>query len=195
MLCTQVLNGLVDSVRGIDFEMGKQFRVVTVSFDPREGRELATRKKESYAAAYGRNGADAGWHFLTGDEDSIAQLAKAVGFRYVYDSSRDQFAHGSGILVATPTGRLSHYFFGIEYPSRDLRLALVEASQGQIGSPVDRLLLLCYHYDPATGKYSGAAMTFVRFAAAFTVLFIAVPIVRAWRRDWRKAKPIASAAG
>ena len=115
MLCTQVLNGVVDGVRRIDFEMGKQFRVVTVSFDPREGPDLAARKKETYAAAYGRDGADAGWHFLTGDEDSIAQLAKAVGFRYVYDASREQFAHASGIMVATPSGRLSHYFLGIDY--------------------------------------------------------------------------------
>src|SRR5262249_5976608 len=145
MLCTQVLNGVKDSVRGINFALGKQFRIVTVSFDPREGPELAARKKETYAAAYGREGTEAGWHFLTGDKDSIAKLAQAVGFRYVYDASRDQFAHASGIMVATPAGRLSHYFMGIDFPSRDVRLALIEASQGQIGSPVDRLLLLCYH--------------------------------------------------
>jgi protein SCO1/2 len=195
MLCTQVLNGVVDSARGINFELGKKFRIVTVSFDPREGPELAARKKETYAAAYGRAGADTGWHFLTGDEDSITKLAQAVGFRYVYDESLGQFAHASGIMVATPTGKLSHYFFGIDYPSRDVRLALVDASQGEIGSPIDRLLLLCYHYDPATGKYSGAAMTFVRIAGGITVLVIAVPIARAWRRDWRKAKSTSPVAG
>ncbi len=195
MLCTQVLNGVVDSARQMDFEIGKQFRVVTISFDPREGPELAARKKETYAAAYGRDGAKSDWHFLTGDEDSIARLAKAVGFRYVYDAARDQYAHGSGIMVATPSGRLSHYFLGIDYPSRDLRLALVEASQGQIGSPVDRLLLLCYHYDPATGKYSAATMTFVRIAGGITVLLIGVPIARAWRREWRKSERIATSAG
>ncbi|HEX4413087.1 MAG TPA: SCO family protein [Lacipirellulaceae bacterium] len=195
MLCTQVLNGLVDSVRPIDFEMGKQFRVVTVSFDPREKSELAARKKETYATSYGRKGAAAGWHFLTGDEDSIAKLTQAVGFRYVYDEVHDQYAHASGIMVATSGGRLSHYFLGIDFPSRDVRLALVEASQGNIGSPVDRLLLLCYHYDPVTGKYTGATMTFVRIAGGITVLLIAVPIALAWRRDWRRAKSIAGVAG
>jgi protein SCO1/2 len=189
MLCTQVLNGLVDSLRGMDFEIGKQFRVITVSFDPREGPEIAARKKENYAAVYGRPGAESGWHFLTGDEDSIAQLTKAVGFRYAFDSALNQFAHASGIMVLTPQGRLSHYFLGINFPSRDVRLSLVEASQGRIGSPVDRLLLLCYHYDPATGKYYGATMTFVRLAAIATVLLISVPIARAWLRDWRNPRP------
>jgi protein SCO1/2 len=195
MLCTQVLNGVKDSVRGINFELGKQFRIVTVSFDPREGPEMAARKKETYAAAYGRSGAQDGWHFLTGDKDSIAKLAQAVGFRYVYDASRDQFAHASGIMIATPTGRLSHYFMGIDFPSRDMRLALVEASQGQIGSPVDRFLLLCYHYDPVTGKYSGATMLLVRIVGGITVLLLAVPIARAWFHDWRQAKSVAPAAG
>jgi protein SCO1/2 len=192
MLCTQVLNGLVESLRGIDFEIGKQFRVITVSFDPREGPDIAARKKENYAAVYGRPGAESGWHFLTGDEESIAPLAKAVGFRYAFDSALNQFAHASGIMLLTPQGRLSHYFLGINYPSRDVRLALVEASRGRIGSPVDRLLLLCYHYDPATGKYGGAAMTLVRVAAILTILLIAVPISRAWLRDWRKPRPAAA---
>jgi protein SCO1 len=189
MLCTQVLNGLVDSLRGMDFEIGKQFRVVTVSFDPREGPDIAARKKENYASVYGRAGAESGWHFLTGGEDSIAKLTKAVGFRYAFDSALNQFAHASGIMVLTPQGRLSHYFLGINFPSRDIRLSLVEASHGQIGSPVDRLLLLCYHYDPVTGKYSAATMTFVRLAGIVTILLISVPIARAWLRERRNIRP------
>jgi protein SCO1/2 len=193
MLCTQVLNGLVKSMREIDLELGKQYRVLTVSFDPREGPELATRKKATYSESYARAGAVDGWHFLTGDQDEIGQLTNAVGFRYVFDSERDQFAHGSTIMVVTPQGRISHYFMGIDFPSRDVRLALVEASQGRIGTPVDRLLLLCYHFDPATGKYSASAVTFVRIVSAAMLLFIGIPIGRSWYREWSRGGAIAPA--
>jgi protein SCO1/2 len=188
MLCTQVLNGVVKSLRDIDLEMGKDYRIVTVSFDPREGPELAARKKETYTAAYARPGADVGWHFLTGEQTPIAQLASATGFRYVYDPNLDQFAHASGIMVVTPDGKLSHYFLGIDYPPRDLRLALIEASRGRIGSRVDQLILLCYHFDPITGKYSASVMMLVRVVAVIMMLCLGVPVGRSWLRDWKKGR-------
>jgi protein SCO1/2 len=182
MLCTQVLNGLVAAMRPLPFELGQDYQVVTVSFDPREGPELAAAKKASYRDSYGRPGVDEGWHFLTGDQPAIDRLARAVGFRYVYDPKQGQFAHASGVMVLTPQGRLVRYFYGINYPPRDLRLGLVEASEGRVGSPVDQLLLLCYHYDPATGTYSAAAMTFVRLGGLATVLALGIFLVRGWRR-------------
>jgi protein SCO1/2 len=183
MLCTQVLNGLVKSMREMNLELGKQYRVLTVSFDPSEGPELAARKKATYSESYARPGADDGWHFLTGGKDAIAKLTEAAGFRYLFDPTNNQYAHGSCIMIVTPKGRISHYFMGIDFPSRDVRLALVEASQGRIGNAVDRLLLLCYHFDPTTGKYSASVMTFVRIAAIAMMLLVGVPIGRAWYRE------------
>lgn len=186
MLCNEVLNGLVDGLRGVSLDMGEQFQVVTVSFDPREKPELAAAKKANYAESYGRPGAAGGWHFLTGEQDAIDRLTRAVGFRYVYDPSQDQFAHASGIMVLTPQGKIARYFYGIKYASRDLRLGLVEASEGMIGTPVDSVLLLCFHYDAATGKYTPAVMGFVRLGGALTLAILGVFLVRAWYRDWRK---------
>jgi protein SCO1/2 len=168
MLCNQVLNGAVGAFQALPFTAGKEFEVVTVSFDDREGPELAARKKETYLRRYKREGADAGWHFLTGDKASIEALARAVGFRYVWDEQSKQFAHASALMVATPTGRLSHYLYGIDYAPRDLRLALVEASEGKVGSPVDALLLYCYHYDPAVGRFA-PVMGVLRVAGVLTV--------------------------
>jgi protein SCO1/2 len=176
----------------MDFELSKQYRVLTVSFDPKEGPELAARKKSTYSESYARPGMLDGWHFLTGKQDAIAGITSAVGFRYAFDAALDQFAHGSGIMILTPQGRISHYFMGIDFAPRDVRLALVEASQGRIGTPVDRLLLLCYHYDPVTGKYSASAMMFVRIAAVATVLLIAVPIGRVWYREWSRGRVTAA---
>jgi protein SCO1/2 len=193
MLCTQVLNGLVKSMREMDLDLGKQYRVLTVSFDPREGPDLAARKKATYSESYARAGAADGWHFLTGDQDAIAQLTNAVGFRYVFDPALDQFAHGSAIMILTPHGRISHYFMGIDFPSRDVRLALIEASQGRIGTPVDRLLLLCYHFDPATGRYSASAIKFVRIVSAAMLLLVGVPIGRAWYREWIRVRATTAA--
>ena len=153
MLCTQVLNGFLKSSQAVPLQIGRDYQVVTVSFDPRETPELAAEKKNSYVRAYRRDGAADGWHFLTGDRQSIDRLTKVVGFRYHFDPKSDQFAHASGIALATPDGRLSRYFYGIEYEPDDLRLGLVESSSGRIGSLVDQVLLLCYHYDPLTGKY------------------------------------------
>ncbi|MGH7601733.1 MAG: SCO family protein, partial [bacterium] len=153
MLCTQVLNGLLESLKTLSFDVGNQFEVATVSFDPRETSALAAAKKEIYLKQYGRAGAEQGWHFLTGDTASIRRLTQAAGFRYKYDPVTDQFAHASGIMVITPQGKIARYFYGIEYPARDLRLALVEASENKIGSLVDQVLLYCFHYDPSIGKY------------------------------------------
>ena len=168
MLCNQVLNGAVGAFQALPFTAGQEFEVVTVSFDSREGPELAARKKETYLRRYKREGAEAGWHFLTGDKASIEALARAVGFRYVWDEQSKQFAHASALIVATPTGRLSHYLYGIDYAPRDLRLALVEASEGKVGSPVDALLLYCYHYDPAAGRFA-PVMGVLRVAGVLTV--------------------------
>ena len=173
MLCNQVLNGMLSSFRQVTFNAGEQFEVVTVSFDPRETPELAAAKKQTYVRAYNRPSGNAGWHFLTGDEANIKRLTDAVGFRYTWDEQTKQFAHASGIMVATPEGRLARYFYGIEYSPKDLRLGLVEASQNQIGSPVDSLMLYCYHYDPATGKYGAAVMNIVKVAGAVTIALIA----------------------
>jgi protein SCO1/2 len=192
MLCTQVLNGLVKTMREMDLELGKQYRVLTVSFDPGEGPDLAARKKDTYAASYARSGAAHGWHFLTGEQNQIRQLTNAAGFRYVFDSEHDQFAHGSAIMILTPQGRISHYFMGIDFPSRDVRLALVDASQGRVGTPVDRLMLLCYHFDPLTGKYSASAISFVRIVSAAMLLLVGVPIGRSWYREWSRGRAVAS---
>ncbi|HET7212889.1 MAG TPA: SCO family protein [Terriglobia bacterium] len=153
-LCPMVENGLMESLREVRFSVGDQFNVLTVSFDPNDTPSQAFAKRAMYLSIYNRKGAAAGWHFLTGDEASIAALAKAVGFRYKYDPKIDQFSHATAIFVLTPQGKVARYFFGIRYPAGPVRLALVEASQGKIGSPVDAILLFCSHYDPATGKYS-----------------------------------------
>jgi protein SCO1 len=175
MLCTQVLNGMVTSFRVLPFQIGNEFEVVTISFDPRETPALASSKKKiyvDYLPEKMRSGANNGWHFLTGDEVSIKQITDAVGFRYHYDEATKQFAHASAIMVTTPQGKLSRYFYGIDYPARDLRLGLIESSQNKIGSPVDQLLLYCYHYDPATGKYGAAVMNVMRIGGVITVLAI-----------------------
>jgi protein SCO1/2 len=156
-----------------------------VSFDPRDTPEIAAAKKASYLRRFRRPGADNGWHFLTGDEASIKALTSAVGFRYRFDAATGQFAHVSAIMILTPQGKLSRYFYGVEYAPRDVRLGLVEASQNKIGNPVDQILLFCYHYDPATGKYGAIAMNMVRFAGASFVLICGTFLFVAWRRDWR----------
>jgi protein SCO1/2 len=170
MLCTQVLNGLDRTLKQIPMEIGKDFTVVTVSIDPTERPVLAEAKQAMYAGMYGRPGAAEGWHFLTGDEPQIKQLARAVGFRYAYDSESKQYAHASVIMMLTPEGRLSRYFYGIQYPERDMRLGLEEASQGKISSPVDSILLFCYHYDPHTGKYGLLISRVIQLAGLLTVV-------------------------
>jgi len=186
MLCTQVLNGMVTSFRVLPFQIGNEFDVVTVSFDPRETNALAASKKKvyvDYLPEKMRAGADNGWHFLTGDQANIDKLTEAVGFHYAWDEATKQFAHASAIMVATPHGKLSRYFYGIDYSARDLRLGLIESSADKIGSPVDQLLLYCYHYDPATGRYGAAVMKVMRIAGVITVLSILAMLFTLKRRN------------
>ncbi len=172
MLCGEALAGLSSAMRLVKFDVGKEFEVVTVSFDPRETPEIAAAKKKDYVKRYGRSGADTGWHFLTGPAESVNALTKAVGFQYQYDPKINQFAHATAIMVLTPEGRISRYFYGVDFPPKDLRMGLVEASQGKIGNPIDAVLLYCYHYDPATGKYGAVIANILRLAAAATVLIL-----------------------
>ena len=175
MLCNQVLNGMVTAFKVMAFKPGEEFEVVTVSFDPRETPELAAAKKKTYIDYLPeprRSGAASGWHFLTGDEASIKRITDAVGFRYHFDEATNQFAHASGVFVATSHGKLARYFYGIEYAPRDLRLGLIEAAENKIGSPVDQLLLYCFHYDPATGKYGAAVFNLMRVGGVVTVIGI-----------------------
>ena len=183
MLCTQVISGLVSTLRGLSFTPGEEFVSVTVSFDPREQPALAAAKKQSYIQRLGRPEAAAGWHFLTGDEAAIKALTGAVGFRYAWDKSLEQFAHASGIMVLTPQGKISRYFYGVDYAPRDLRLGLVEASAGRVGSLADQVLLLCYHYDPTTGKYGVIVMNVLRLAGALTVAALFALMIYSWRRN------------
>jgi protein SCO1/2 len=183
MLCTQVLNGMGSSLKLLPMDIGKQFNVVTVSIDPTERPVLAEAKQALYTGIYNRPGAAAGWHFLTGDEPQIRQLADALGFRYAYDADSKQYAHASAIMLLTPDGKISRYFYGIQYASRDLRLGLVEASQGKIGTPVDQVLLFCYHYDPVTGKYGLLISRVIQAAGALTVLAIGILVLLLFRGE------------
>jgi protein SCO1/2 len=186
MLCTLELNGLLRALRVLALDLNQDFEIVTVSFDPGETPELAAKKKKEYTAQYGRAGAGEGWHFLTGSQASIEALTRAVGFRYKYNPATDLFNHASAIVVLTPEGRLSKYFYGIEYSARDLRLGLVEASAGRIGSPVDEVLLYCFHYDPETGKYGVAIMNVLRLAGVATVIALGGFVALMLRRDRRR---------
>ena len=170
MLCTQVLNGLVSALGTLKFDVGREFDVVAVSINPREGPGLASQKKAAYLERYGRPGTEHGWHFLTGRQESISRLADAVGFRYAYDEKIGQYAHGAGVELLTPNGVIARYFYGIEFAPRDLRFGVIEASAERVGSVVDDVLLLCYHYDPATGKYGATAIGMVRVGAVVTVV-------------------------
>ena len=183
MLCTQVLNGVESGLKELPSDIGKQFEVVTISIDPTESHVLAKVKQEMYVGMYGRPGAAQGWHFLTGDEPQIKQLADAVGFRYAYDPDTKQFAHASAIMLLTPEGKISRYFYGIQFPSRDLRLGLVEASEGKIGTPVDQVLLFCYHYDPKTGKYGLLISHVIQAGGALTVLVLGIAMLILFRGE------------
>jgi len=183
MLCTLILNGLVKCLKAVALEPGKEFEIVNVSINPKETSELAAAKKRHYVQDYGRTGSADGWHFLTGDEDQIRLLTRAAGYRYTYDAATGQFAHASGILVVTPEGRIARYFYGIEYSARDMRLGLVEAAVEKIGSPVDQLLLYCFHYDPVTGRYGLVIMNIVRVLGTVTVLAIGTFIFVQLRRE------------
>jgi len=187
MLCTQVLNGFVKTLRVLGMEVGKDFDIVTVSIDPTETSGLAAAKKETYIAGLEGGKVADGWRWLVGSQASIDALADSVGFRYWYDAEIDEYAHPGGIVVLTPEGRVSRYFFDVEFAMRDLRLALVEASAGKIGSLTDKVMLLCYHYDPKTGKYGFVVTNVVRGLGGLTVLLLAGFVILQLRRDRRSA--------
>jgi protein SCO1/2 len=177
MLCTLVLNGMVESAADMKWSIGREFDVVDLSINPRETPALAAAKKQSYLKRYGRSGAAEGWHFLTGDEPSIEQLAREVGFHYAYDTVSKEYAHASGLVVLTPEGKVSSYLFGVTYAPKDLSAALRTASTWQVGSPIQQLILLCFHYNPITGKYSQNIIRILRILGATTILGLVALVV------------------
>ncbi len=187
MLCNLSVQGLASSLKAINLDAGKDFNVVTVSFDPRDTPERSRAKKQAALPRYGRAGAADGWHFLTGDEAQIRRVTAAAGFRYVWDASANQYAHPAGIVVLTPRGQIARYLFGIEYAPKDLRLSLVEASQGKLGGVVDQLLLLCYHYDPKVGKYGPIALGAMRTGGMLTLFSLGTFVVVMIRREKKRA--------
>jgi protein SCO1/2 len=183
MLCTQVLTGLVKGLRPVSFNAGREFDVVAVSFNPDEQPQLAAAKKKTYVDRYHRQNTANGWHFLTGSEQSISELMRAVGFRYRWDEDTKQFVHASGIMVLTPEGKLARYFYGVEFQPNDLRLGIIEASRERIASPVDQVLLFCFHYDPMTGRYGLVIMNILRALALLTVGALLLFVLLMLRRD------------
>ena len=182
-LCTLVLNGVLQTAQDLKFDAGKEYEIVVVSFDSRERPALAAAKKQIYLQRYGRAGAGEGWHFLTGNNEAIARLAQSVGYRFAYDETTRQFAHPSVITVLTPAGKVSRYFPGIEYPPREVRLSLIEASQERIGTLADRVFLLCFHYNPATGKYGLLISRVIQVGGTGTALLLAGYIIAMLRRE------------
>jgi len=183
MLCNQTEQGVVGTLRMLSFNPGRDYEVVFVSFDPRESPDMAAQKKESAMTHFRRPETASGWHFLTGRKESIDALTKGANFRYSFDQKSNLFAHASGILLLTPDGRISRYFYGVEYPARDIRLGLVDASAGKIGTPVDRALLFCYQYDPTSARYSASILRIIRFGGVLTMLALFAGILMFRRRD------------
>jgi protein SCO1/2 len=196
MLCGEALAGLTGALKMVKFDIGKEFEVVTVSFNPKETPQIAAEKKQDYLQRYGRPGAAAGWHFLTGPPDSINALTRAVGFQYQYDEKISQYAHATAIMVLTPQGRISRYFYGVDFPPKDLRMGLVEASEGKIGNLTDQVLLYCYHYNPATGKYGAVVSNILRLGAVITIVLLGGFLLILFRleksapakRDWSQVQ-------
>jgi protein SCO1/2 len=196
MLCSLARHGLFESLKALDFSVGEEFELAIVSIDPRETPEIAEMKRQSSLMEYGRSRSGEGWNFLVGQEPSIQALAEAIGFHYAYDPKVDQYAHPSGIVILTPEGKIARYFYGIDYPARDLRLGLVEAADSKIGSPIDQLLLMCYHYDPVSGEYTLLIMNIIRAAGIFMVVIVAGFVYFLFKRDPnRRAGPIGQAYG
>jgi protein SCO1 len=193
-LCTEVLNGELRTMKAISLDLGKDFDAVTVSFEPKDTPTLAKAKRDVYAGQYGRAGAAEHWHFLTGEQSSIDALTKAVGFQYAYDASIHQYAHAAAILILTPGGRIDRYFYGVQYPARDVRLGLVEASAGKIGTLTDQALLYCYQYDPTTGKYGLVVMNVLRAAGGLTVLLLGGFMLVMFLRERKRSSDVSTAA-
>ena len=189
MLCGEELAGLESTLRVLKFDVGKEFEVITISFDPKNTPEIAAKKKEQFLRRYNRPGAAQGWHFLVGQPDAIAAVTKAAGFQYEYDPKTEQFAHSTAIMVLTAQGKIAQYYYGIEYPPKDVRLALVEASENRIGNLADELLLYCYHYDPEQGKYSATVMRVLRLLAVATMLCLGALFFVMTRRSPDNSRP------
>jgi protein SCO1/2 len=188
MLCNQVLNGLTGSLKGINLDAGRDFDIVAISFDAREFDKpgLARNKKAGYVERYGRAGAEKGWHFLAGNQDSIDKVTSAAGFSYKWDEKSDQFAHAAGVMIATPDGKLSRYFYGIDYSPKDIKFGLMESAENKVGSPAEKLLLYCFHYDPSTGKYGLAVLRLMRLGGIATVLGLGAMAFVFWRRNKKR---------
>ncbi len=185
MLCNEVLNGLTGSLKGISFDVGKEFDVIAISFDARENKkpDLTKNKKESYVERYNRADTADGWHFLTGEQSEIDKVTEAVGFNYSFDEKTNQFAHAGGIMVITPEGKISRYFYGIDYSPKDLKFGIMESSENKIGNPADQLYLYCFHYDPSTGKYGFAILNVLRLFAVLTIVGLGTMLFIFWRRS------------
>jgi protein SCO1/2 len=183
MLCNLILNGVIDAMKPLDIMPGEDFEIVTISFDPLETPQLAQFKKQNYLQEYGKPEAAQGWHFLTGKEKNIQAVADAVGFHYKYNTETEEYMHASSIFICTPDGRISRYLYGIMYDPQTLRLSLIEASEGKIGSTLDQILLYCFHYDSATGRYAPVAMNIMRAGGALTFLILAAVLSVFWRRE------------
>jgi protein SCO1/2 len=188
MLCNQVQQGVVGTLRMLSFTPGADYQVVFISFDSRETPDMAAEKKKTALSHFGRSGTDSGWHFLTGSQESIDAATHAANFRYNFNAKTNLFAHASGVMVLTPDGRISRYFYGVEYPGRDMRLGLVEASAGKIGTPIDHVLLFCYQYDPTAATYSAAILRIIRLGGVLTILCIVGGILIFRRRDARSQR-------
>jgi protein SCO1/2 len=192
MLCPMTLEGMEKVMRQLPFNLGREFVAVNISINPKETPQVAAAKKEGLLKDFDRPGASENWHFLTGDELAIQQVANAAGFHYVWDPNSEQFIHASGIMIATPAGKMARYYYGIEFAERDLRLGLMEAASGRIGSRADQVLLYCFHYDPQTGKYGLAIMRVIRIVGTATVLVLVIAILVWLRRERRPRKPFVS---
>lgn len=188
MLCSYILNGVVSALRPLPLEPGRDFDVIAISIDPQDDPATALAKRDRYVQSYSKRARPEGWHFLTGREPEIRAVADAVGFHYRYDPKSQLFLHSSGIMILTPEGRVSRYFYGVDFAPKDLKLGLVEASNNRIGSPADRILLFCFKYDPTTGKYGAAVVNLLRAGAVAVLLALAVSLTILWRRDLRAAR-------
>ena len=195
MLCTETLNGMVSAFKVLKFDVGKEFNVVTVSFDPREKPELAAQKKKNYLRLYGRPGAEQGWHFLTGSQASVDALTKTVGFHYAWDQTTQQFAHATALILLTPDGKIAQYYYGVEYSPRDLRFGIIEASKGKTGTIVDQVLLYCFHYDPRSGKYGAVISRVLQLAGGATVLLLGGFMIVMFRLEPNRKQRQAGAGG
>jgi protein SCO1 len=185
MLCNEVLNGLTGSLKGISFDAGKEFDVVAISFDARENEkpELTKNKKAAYVERYGRPGSENGWHFLTGEQASIDAVTKAAGFNYQWDEKSNQFAHAGGIMIVTPDGKMSRYFYGIDYSPKDVKFGIMESAESKVGNPAEKLLLYCFHYDPASGKYGLAVLNVIRLGGIATLMGLGAMFFVLWRKN------------